>query len=97
MIIDGLKGKLIVDPDEEELAYYTDRKYQFENYHASIMRGCLLPAETIDGYRINVLANIELFEEVTSVLDNGGEGVGALPHRILLHEPPQVPGRGGTF
>ncbi len=76
VIIDGLKGKLMVDPDEEELAYYTDLKYQFEAYHASIMRDCQLPAETIDGCRLKVLSNIELFEEVTSVLDLGGEGVG---------------------
>lgn len=76
VIIDGLKGKLIVDPDEDELAYYSDLKYQFESYHASIMRDCHLPGETIDGCRLQVLSNIELFEEVTSVLDLGGEGVG---------------------
>ena len=76
VIIDGLKGRIIIEPREEELAYYSDLKYQFEAYHAGIMRTCSLPGETIDGYRVEVLANIELFEEVTSVLSNGGEGVG---------------------
>lgn len=76
VIIDGVKGKLIVEPDEDELAYYTELKYQFEAYHASIMRDCHLPGETIDGCRLKVLSNIELFEEVTSVIDLGGEGVG---------------------
>ncbi len=76
VIIDGLKGKLIVNPEEHELELYSDLKYQFENYHKSIMRECQLPGETIDGYRINVFANVELFEELPSVLENGAEGVG---------------------
>ncbi|MFW5733580.1 MAG: phosphoenolpyruvate--protein phosphotransferase [Oceanidesulfovibrio sp.] len=76
VIIDGLKGKLIVNPDEPELELYSDLKYQFENYHKSIIQECQLPGETIDGYRINVFANVELFEELNSVLENGAEGVG---------------------
>jgi phosphoenolpyruvate-protein phosphotransferase (PTS system enzyme I) len=76
IIIDGLHGRVILDPDEEELSRYADLKYQFENYQANTIRCCNLPGETIDGYRIHVLANIELFEEVAAVIDNGGEGVG---------------------
>ena len=40
------------------------------------MRGCHLPGETIDGYRIKVKANIEMLEEVSAVVNNGGEGIG---------------------
>jgi phosphotransferase system enzyme I (PtsI) len=76
IILDGFHGRIILDPDEDELARYTDLQAQFESYSATIMRSCHLPAETIDGYRVQVLANIELFEEVVAVNDNGGEGVG---------------------
>jgi phosphotransferase system enzyme I (PtsI) len=76
IILDGFHGRIILEPDEEELARYTDLQVQFESYSATIMRSCHLPAETIDGYRVQVLANIELFEEVVAVNDNGGEGVG---------------------
>ena len=76
IILDGFHGRVIIDPDEEELARYTDLQAQFETYQATIMRSCHLPAETIDGYRVQVLANIELFEEVVAVNDNGGEGIG---------------------
>ncbi len=76
IILDGFHGRIILSPDEEELARYTDLQSQFESYQATIMRSCHLPAETIDGYRVQVLANIELFEEVVAVNDNGGEGVG---------------------
>lgn len=76
IILDGFHGRVILEPDEEELARYTDLQLQFESYQATIMRSCHLPAETIDGYRMQVLANIELFEEVVAVNDNGGEGIG---------------------
>jgi phosphotransferase system enzyme I (PtsI) len=76
IILDGFHGRIILEPDEDELARYTDLQLQFESYQATIMRSCHLPAETIDGYRVQVLANIELFEEVVAVNDNGGEGIG---------------------
>ncbi|MFZ5426095.1 MAG: phosphoenolpyruvate--protein phosphotransferase [Thermodesulfobacteriota bacterium] len=76
VIVDGLKGVVIVEPDEEELARYGDLKYQFESYRAGIIKNCHLPGETIDGYRVKVKANIELYEEVAQVIDNGGDGIG---------------------
>lgn len=76
VIVDALGGKILVEPTEEELDHYSNLKYQFESYQKSIIRNCHLPGETIDGYRVQVLANIELFEEVSQVLDHGGEGIG---------------------
>lgn len=76
VIIDALKGKILVEPEEDELAEYINIETQFDAYHRNIMRNCHLPGETIDGYRVQVSANIELFEEVAAVLDHGGEGIG---------------------
>ncbi|BCS88531.1 phosphoenolpyruvate--protein phosphotransferase [Pseudodesulfovibrio sediminis] len=76
VIIDGLSGKIIVNPSETELADYTERAAAFESYTRKIKRQCNLPAETFDGSRVQVLSNIELVEEVAAVIDNGGEGVG---------------------
>jgi len=76
VIMDGVGGRILVDPDEDELAEYNELEEQFEQYQRRIYRGCQLPAETIDGYRVQVQANIELIEEVAAVLDNGGEGIG---------------------
>jgi phosphotransferase system enzyme I (PtsI) len=76
VIIDGLTGKIVVNPTESELEDYNERAAYFEDYTRKIKRGCQLPAETFDGSRVQVLANIELVEEVASALDNGAEGVG---------------------
>ena len=76
VVIDALSGKIVVNPSEDELTKYNERAAQFEQYTRKIKRRCQLPAETFDGFRVQVMANIELVEEVASVLDNGGEGVG---------------------
>ncbi|PIE66232.1 MAG: phosphoenolpyruvate--protein phosphotransferase [Desulfobacterales bacterium] len=76
VILDGFNGRILIQPTEDELRDYTELQYRFEDYQRSLSRVSHLPGETRDGYRVNVLANIELFEEVTSVLDYGGEGIG---------------------
>ena len=76
LVVDGMAGKVIVDPDDELLNYYYERQYQLETYRKEVARCAKLPAETEDGYHIRVEANIELPEEVVAVLDNGAEGIG---------------------
>ncbi|BDQ33852.1 phosphoenolpyruvate--protein phosphotransferase [Pseudodesulfovibrio portus] len=76
VVLDGLTGKIVVNPTESELEDYNERAALFEDYSRKIKRQCHLPAETFDGSRVEVQANIELVEEVAAVLDNGGEGVG---------------------
>ena len=76
LVVDGMAGKVIVDPDDELLTYYYERQYQLETYRNELARCAKLPAETEDGYHVRVEANIELLEEVVAVLDNGAEGIG---------------------
>jgi len=92
VIVDGIRGQVIVEPSEEELTHYGDLKYQFEAYRASIIKNCHLPGETIDGYRIKVRANIELAEEVTQVAENGGEGIGLFRTEYAYLNRPELPG-----
>lgn len=76
IVVDGLRGQVVIDPDESELTYYSDQKYQFEDYQKRVRQERHLPAETIDGFRVELLANIELFEEVSAVIDYAGDGIG---------------------
>ncbi len=76
VVLDGFNGKIIVEPNEAELAGFKEFRQRFSDYYSQVRRNCYLPGETIDGFQMQVLANIELFEEVTAVIDNGGEGIG---------------------
>lgn len=76
IIVDAFRGQIVVDPDEQELASYADLKYQFESYQQEVMQERYLPGETYDGFQVRLAANIELFEEVSAVIDYAGDGVG---------------------
>jgi phosphotransferase system enzyme I (PtsI) len=76
VIVDGTSGVVIVHPTEQTLLTYEERRARYENYRAQIRRRSHLPAKTRDGLSVQVMGNIELPEEVVSVLDHGGDGIG---------------------
>lgn len=76
IIVDGSTGHVVVNPTEQTLVVHEERQERFESFRASIARISHRPAETTDGLRIRVMGNIEQPEQVVSVMDNGGEGIG---------------------
>ena len=76
LIVDGIAGKVLVEPDEAELADYLVLQEQHAAYERRIKAHALYPAETEDGQRITVLANVETAAEAESVVTAGGEGIG---------------------
>jgi phosphoenolpyruvate-protein phosphotransferase (PTS system enzyme I) len=76
LIVDGNDGVVIINPDDKTLVEYEERQVRYEAYRARITRESHLPARTADDQVIHVQGNIELPEEVVSVIDNGGDGVG---------------------
>lgn len=76
IIVDGTAGTLVIRPCEDTLVEYEERSIRYEAYKARISRGSQLPAQTLDGFSIQIMGNIELPEEVVSVRDYGGNGIG---------------------
>lgn len=76
IIVDGNTGTVIVNPSEKSLIEYEERKTDYEAYRAVITRESHLRAETTDAVQLEVMANIELPEEVVSVKNYGGDGIG---------------------
>ncbi len=91
IVVDGLQGKIVVNPSEDELAEYNERAAFFEEYTRQTRRQCQLPAETFDGFKVDVHANIELVEEVAAVIDNGGEGIGLYRTEYAYINRPDLP------
>jgi phosphotransferase system enzyme I (PtsI) len=91
VILDGAAGVVIVNPDAATLELYERLKTEYEAYQAQVIRCAHLPAETSDGYRIQINANIELLEELTSALDHGGEGVGLYRTEFLYLAAKELP------
>jgi len=76
IIADGAQGIVIVHPSDETILLYQERQNRFEQRKAIIARDCDITAETTDGFKMKVMGNIELPEEVVAVRDHGGDGIG---------------------
>lgn len=75
-ILDGNKGELIIDPDEATLASYTEKQKADQAKFADQLATASSPAITLDGKRIEVVANIGNLEDAKSAILNGAEGTG---------------------
>jgi phosphotransferase system enzyme I (PtsI) len=76
LIVDGNQGNIIINPDKATVEEYRKEKEKFEEFLRELNKLKKLPAETLDGHRIELAANIELPDEVPSVIDHGAEGIG---------------------
>jgi phosphotransferase system enzyme I (PtsI) len=76
VIIDGDKGLVILQPDEETLARYRHEVEEIRTLAARLEPLRDLPCETADGVRIQLFGNIEFPYEVQHCLERGADGVG---------------------
>ena len=76
IIVDGNRGIVIVNPDEDTVAQYEKYSREFVALEHKFDALRDLPAVTRDGARITLLGNIEFPDEAESVLEKGGHGIG---------------------
>jgi phosphoenolpyruvate-protein phosphotransferase (PTS system enzyme I) len=78
IVVDGMLGMVVIHPEEQTLIDFAERKIRYDEYKAAITRTGHFPAKTTDGIHLQIMGNIELHEEVVSVIDHGGDGIGLL-------------------
>ncbi len=76
LIIDGTHGLVIVNPDESTIEKYLSEGKKFALYILELEKLRNLPAETKDGHKIELAANIEFPDEIPSVISHGAIGIG---------------------
>ncbi len=84
VIIDGDAGVVIVDPSPIILAEYGFKQRQGELERGRLSRLLHTPAVTMDGQKVELLANIELPEDATGALKAGAVGVGLFRSEFLF-------------
>ena len=97
IIVDGENGVVIVDPDEETLRRCRDRLEELVKREKHLLGLKELPARTLDGHRLSMLANIEIPGEIGGVLSSGAEGVGLFRSEFLFMDPHQSPDEDRQF
>jgi len=91
LIVDGSSGTLIINPYENTLFAYEDRMTKFAEYMARLERDSHLPAVTKDGIPLNLMANIELVEEVVGAKDYGATDIGLFRTEFLYLDLKRFP------
>ena len=84
VIIDGDAGVLLIDPSPLLLAEYSAKQRQGEVERERLSRLKNTPAVTLDGQRIELLANIEQPQDVLAALNVGAVGVGLFRTEFLF-------------
>ena len=76
VIIDGTHGIVIINPSHKTLKKYELDKAKIEVFEKNLLGLKDLPCVTIDGKKVGLAANIEVPEDVHSVIAHGAEGIG---------------------
>jgi len=76
MIVDGNSGVVYVKPSEDVLAEYRRLDLQFRAFQKDLEHFRDLPAETLDGYRVALFANVGLLADLDFADLHGAEGIG---------------------
>jgi phosphotransferase system enzyme I (PtsI) len=84
VIVDGLSGVVVVDPDEETFQAALNSKLQYEYNVYELLKTAPLPAVTRDGHPMLLRGNVEIPEEGASILAHGGSGVGLYRTEMLF-------------
>ena len=76
VIVDGDRGRLIIDPSDEVLEQYRQRVKVRATLARRLAKLSTAAAETTDGVRIGLMANIEFPHETAAALHRGADGIG---------------------
>lgn len=91
VIVDGDHGRVILQPDEETLAFYKHEVEEHRSLATRLEELRDLPAETTDGERIEIYANIEFPREAEVCLNRGADGIGLYRTEFLYLGASQEP------
>ena len=83
VIVDGINGVLIINPDDTVLAEYRGHMREYKNRKRALNKLKKTAATTEDGLNIELLANIESTEDIKQLHGAGADGVGLFRSEYL--------------
>ena len=84
VIVDGFEGHVLVDPDPALIQVYSLRAEEHRRRQEELLGLAHLPARTLDGHDVRLLANIDLVHEIDRGEGGRGRGDRAVPQRVPL-------------
>ena len=97
LVVDGSLGELIVNPDDDAIKLYEQRRDRERSRLQALKSRGTGPVLTRDGVRIELSANIEALSEVSAALEFGAEAVGLFRTEFLYLDRPELPSEEEQF
>lgn len=97
VIVDGVKGDVIINPDEATLEEYEKRKKDFEKEKEDLKKLIKFKSITSYGKDIPVAANIGSPKEVDKAVENGADGIGLFRTEFLFMNRSSMPDENEQF
>ena len=98
LIVDGNRGILIVNPDNKTLNKYREEECRFAVRKEEVIKKYLtLPAETIDGRKVKIAANVNSIGDAYLACEYGAEAVGLLRIEFLFINKSKEPSEDDIF
>ena len=97
LIVDGARNVVIVNPDRSVLAEYRLKQGEFVLEQKKLQRLITTPATTLDGENVELLANIELPDDLERALEAGAMGVGLFRSEFLFLNREGLPSEDEQF
>ena len=91
IIVDGIEGICIINPDQAVIDEYIAKKENFIAEQEELKKLIDVKTKTKSGKRIEVCGNIGQPEDVDNVLANGGDGVGLFRTEFLYMDRESAP------
>jgi len=91
IVVDGVKGEVILRPERNEIKKYIRKKQKFEQYFASFLKDVDQPAVSKDEQKIGVGGNIDQAGEVDLVKKYGGEFIGLFRTELMFLDRKDIP------
>ncbi|OFS53723.1 phosphoenolpyruvate--protein phosphotransferase [Staphylococcus sp. HMSC064E03] len=91
VIVDGITGDVIVDPTEDELVAYQNKRERFFEDKKELQKLRDAETVTIDGEHAELAANIGTPDDLYGVMENGAEGIGLYRTEFLYMGRDQMP------
>lgn len=92
LAFDGATGEVWLEPDAAKIAELQKTQAAFEQTRARELEAARQHAETRDGHRVEVLANVTTAEEAKAAIAAGAGGVGLLRTEFLFLHRDSAPG-----
>ena len=91
IILDGLAGEVVLNPTSEQIAKYTAKLDEYNEYKEALKVLKDKPSITADGHHVELVGNIGTPKDADGVLENGGEGVGLYRTEFLYMDSQALP------